>query len=456
MRIRNGRIQAQPGELVVLSFLSAILAGTVLLKLPVSNREGYLSWIDALFTSTSAVCVTGLVVVDTGSHFTRFGQSVILGLVELGGLGVMTISVALFKLTGRVLSIRYRRVVQETFAHTPRNDIFNLLKHVFLLTFCTQLAGALVLSLCWWNSMPPGDALFHGIFHSISAFCNAGFSLFPDSLISYRDHLVLNLAFCTLIITGGLGFPVLYECIDWLRRGAPRRCRFSLQSKAVLWTSLLLTLAGALMFALLEHNRLAQAGSLPRGLVEAIFQSVTCRTAGFNTIDIARLKEATLMMMIFLMFVGASPGSCGGGVKTTTLALLAAFTISKITRRKRVTLFRRSVSDSAVARSLALVLVAGTLIAVVVFLLLVDDAIGGHVLMARQGDLLAYLFETVSAFATVGLSMGITAQLDAWGKFLMIIMMLVGRVGVLTFAYLLIGSGKTRGIEYAEENMMVG
>lgn len=451
MNLRRAILRFHPAILIPATFLLAILAGTLLLRLPAATASGHIAWLDALFTATSAVCVTGLIVVDTGSFFSFFGQCVILVLIQIGGLGVMTISVGLFRWIGRNISHRHRMVMQDLFAPAPREDIYGLVISVLLFTFGSELLGTVLLTAHWSREFPFPEALFTAVFHSVSAFCNAGFSLFPDSMVRYAGEHLPNLTVCGLIVIGGIGFPVLYEL--WRRttlRGG-KRGRLSVHARTVLWTTLILIAAGAGMFALLEWNTLLAPKSPAERFWVPVFQSVTCRTAGFNTVDIGSLKEATLTLMIFLMFFGASPGSCGGGVKTTTLALLAVFTWSRIRRRKRVNLFKKSIPPDTVNRSLSLVLASVGILGLTLFLLLLGDPATGS-----RHHFLPYFFETVSAFGTVGLSMGATAALGAWGKSLLVVLMIVGRVGVLAFAYIVVGTGPTNGVEYAEENLMIG
>jgi trk system potassium uptake protein len=456
MMLRTRINKAHPTTLVLVGFLLAITVGMLVLRLPISTKTGYISWMDALFTATSAVCVTGLVVVDTGSYFTLFGQWVILILIQVGGLGVMTISVTLFRWIGRNVSFRNRLAMQDLFAHTPRDDIFNLVKSITLLVFIVEAIGTVFLIIHWSRELPFWWAFHTAIFHSVSAFCNAGFALFSDSMMHYSHNLLLNATICTLIIVGGIGFPVLYDLQSRFMSQKKKRTRLSVQTKTVLVTTLTLIVIGFVMFAFLEREALGDTLSLQQRILVPLFQSVTCRTAGFNTVDIASLKEATLTMMIFLMFFGASPGSCGGGVKTTTLALMMAFTISRIKRRRRVNMFKKSIPDETVIRSASLVLVSIGIIGIVLFMLLMGDAVSNLEVMGNQSSFLVYLFETVSAFGTVGLSMGLTPELNTWGKCWIILMMIIGRVGVLTFAYIILGIRRINGIEYSEENLMIG
>ena len=456
MTLRSRLLKAHPATIVLASFLLTIGMGTLLLKLPFASQAGRIPWVDALFTATSAVCVTGLVVVDTGGYFTLFGQIVILILIQIGGLGVMTVSVTLFRWIGRSVSFRHRMVMQDLFAHTPREDIFGLVKSIVLFTVVAELIGGALLTIHWHGELPLAQAAYTAMFHSISAFCNAGFALFPDSMARYSDNFLLNATICGLIVVGGIGFPVLYDVQSWIARKRGRRVRLSIQTKSVLLTTLVLILLGALMFAFLERQALGEAQTLSHRILTPLFQSITCRTAGFNTVDIASLTDATLALMIFLMFVGASPGSCGGGVKTTTLALLVVFTISRVRRKRRVNMFKKSIPGETVTRSISLILVSISLIGLFLFLILMGEPAASHEVAGQPRTFLAYLFETVSAFGTVGLSMGVTPELGAWGKSLITLMMIIGRVGVLTFAYIIVGTGPVNGVEYSEENLMVG
>ena len=445
-----------PAALMLMSFCLAIFVGAVLLMLPISTADGGISPLDALFTATSAVCVTGLVVVDTGSRFSLFGQSVILLLIQLGGLGIMTISVTLFLFIGRRVPFKQRLAMQDVFAHTPREDIFGLVKSVFIYTFIVEAIGAALLFLQFSGQYPFGHAFYLALFHSISAFCNAGFCLFPDSLMAYRDSYAMNFTVGGLIVLGGIGFPVVYEL--YLRlRGKARKRAFSLHLKLVLVTTGILIAAGTVFFALLEETR-SGAPFWSRGLwLPALFQSISARTAGFNTVDFASLGSDTLTFIIFLMFFGASPGSCGGGVKTTTLAVLFLYSLERIRGGKRVSLFKRTVPDQAVDKASSLFMLALALVIIMLFIMLVvqEPAVGTPDVPRH---FLAYLFEVVSAFGTVGLSMGVTAGLAQAGKFLVILLMLVGRVGVPTLTYLLLRSNRERpkGFHYAEERIMLG
>ena len=449
-------LNMRPATLVVLSFLAVIASGTLLLMLPISTQTRSIPLIDALFTATSAVCVTGLTVVDPGTYYTGFGQCVMLLLIQIGGLGLMTISVALFRLLGRSIPFRHRMVMQDVFAHTPRDDIMKLVKHVLLFTVLTEFVGAIFLTIRWHGEFSFLRAVYLSVFHSVSAFCNAGFSLFSDNLMQYSGDFIVNVSICGLIVVGGIGFPVLHDVYLQVRKRKGKRGRLSVQTKTVLLTTSCLIVGGTLIIAFLERHSLAANPSIAHRVWAPVFQSITCRTAGFNTVDISALGDAALAVMILLMFIGASPGSTGGGVKTTTLALVSAFTFSRVTKRLRVNLFKKSVPDEAVARAISLVLLSLAVIGVVLFMVLIGEAASGGGSPNSNRSFLAALFETVSAFGTVGLSMGVTPALSTWSKAWIIVMMIVGRVGILTFSYIVIGAGAPKGLEYAEESVMVG
>lgn len=451
--ILRGLSRLHPASLLLSSYLAAIALGSGLLMLPAATVSGHIAPIDAVFTSASAVCVTGLIVVDTGSYFSAFGQGVILLLIQIGGLGIMTISVTLFQIIGKKVFFQHRMAMQEVFSHTPREDIYALLRSIFLFTAVAELIGALILFLHWWGAYPAPKALELALFHSISAFCNAGFSLFETSFVNQSGSWLLNGTVCSLIVFGGIGFPVVYELFRRLSR-RPDRPRFSVQTKTVLITSGILLAAGAVIFYLSESDRLQPYDRFHRILI-ALFQSVTARTAGFNTVDIASLNSATLTLLMFLMFFGASPGSCGGGVKTTTLAVLTGFSWSRFKRYSRVNLFKKSIPEETVNRSISLVLLSIGIIAAALFaILMLDSGHGSRVPGNRE--FLSHLFETISAFGTVGLSMGATPLLNPIGKSILIGVMIIGRIGVPVFTYIIAGAEPRKGLTYAEENLMIG
>jgi len=445
-----------PATMLLLSFTGAITFGAILLKLPFSTVSGNIKFIDALFTSTSAVCVTGLVVVDTGTYFTLPGQLIILVLIQLGGLGIMTVSVLLFQFLGKTISFRQRMAMQETFAHTPRKDIYRLIKSIFIFTFLVEAAGVFFLFLHWYKEYSVTKALYISLFHSVSAFCNAGFSLFESSFMNYPDSLLLNFTICGLIVLGGIGFPVVYEIYNiHSKKRAGKKAKTSVHTKSVLITTLILIISGTLFFFFLEQNYSLKGFSFTSSLLPSLFQSITARTAGFNTIDFSQLGNATTSLIIFLMFIGASPGSCGGGIKTTTLFVLFSLVKNRLRGNNRVNAFRKSLGEGSITKSVSILLISISFITIIFFFLLLTDQLDNRT-TENAAVYRSYIFEVVSAFGTVGLSMGATNILNGAGKFLIIVTMLIGRVGILTFSYVLAGTKGSGGLEYAEENIMVG
>jgi len=446
-----------PGTLILLSFLATVALGGLVLMLPVATVEGRIDATDAFFTATSAVCVTGLTVADTGGTFTRFGQIVILILIQLGGLGIMTVSVTIFRFLGKAVTYRQRTAMQDVFAATPRKDIYQVLRSVFGFTILAEAAGAILLFIHFLGMNHPWDeALFSGLFHSVSAFCNAGFGLYKANMMDFQTSILLNLTICGLIVSGGIGFPVVHDIHLYFstRRKKKANARLSVQTRVVLITTAILIFGGMVILYSVERTEAFSGKGLQHTLLTTLFQSVTCRTAGFNTVDIGALSNVTLLFMIFFMFIGASPGSTGGGVKTTTFALLCMLAWTRLRRRQWVNMFKRTVPTETVHKSVTLVFISLALVFIVFFLMLAtapDTAAG-----AEHSVFLAYIFETVSAFGTVGLSMGITPTLSIAGKWMIIFTMLVGRVGVLTFAYVFTGAEPRGGLERAEENIMIG
>lgn len=456
-RIRTAIKNLSPAQVLLTYYATAILVGALLLATPLAANGAPLSFLDALFTATSAQCVTGLIVVDTGTRLSLFGQGVVLVLIQIGGLGIMTFSVYLFTYLRLGLSARGRGILHETLLHTPISSTQDLIKHIIAMTLIIEAAGAVLLALVFVPELGFQSGLYHAVFHSISAFCNAGFSLYPDSLVGWRDNVFVNLTVMTLIMLGGIGFLVIREVIQVgreTRSGKKKTARLSLHSKIVLITSTVLIIYGAVVIGGLEAGDALAGMGAAEGFWTALFQSVTARTAGFNTIDLNTFRVPTLFMMIFLMFVGASPGSAGGGVKTTSLALFFAIFYSRLKGSPHTNLFRRTIPDEAITKALALVLLAVTLIGLAVFGLLIVQAPD----LAHEGqrEFLSYVFEAFSAFGTVGLSLGATAKLNALGKTIIILLMFVGRVGLLTMAFAIAARTRRYAPRYAEENIMIG
>jgi trk system potassium uptake protein TrkH len=441
-----------PTRIFVLSFAAVILTGAILLWFPFSTTKGNLRFVNALFTSTSAVCVTGLVVIDVGKDLSTLGQVITIFLFQVGGLGIITFSTVFFVLMGRGISFKGREIVQSTFLHTPQRDFFAILKSVLWFTFIIESFGTLFLFIRFSQDFPAGMALYHAIYNAISAFNNCGYSLFSDSLIRYQGDLIVNLTVMGLLVIGGIGFIVQYEVFSKLR-GIQKK--LSIHSRIVLITTIILILTGAFLFYIVERNHIIKGVPLQSKILISFFQSVTPRTCGFNTVDISLLVNETILILIILMFIGASPGSTGGGVKTTSAALLVMLMWSRLKGNLDVSLFNRTIPREIVSRSISIIFASAFSIAIITSVLLIS---GGGKLPPTESRhfFVEYLFDTVSAFGTVGLSMGITPKLNDIQKYALILMMFAGRVGPLTLAFSLSRSAVGKGLTYAEEGVMVG
>lgn len=429
-------------QVIALSFLGAILAGTLLLTFPAATTDGRgATFIDALFTATSATCVTGLIVQDTPTYFSGFGQMVILVLIQLGGLGIMSYSAFLALLFGR-FTLGQRGMLQDMMDED--RNVLSMIIYVFKMTFVIEFIGAVILFLRWvFVFKDPLQSIYISVFHSISAFCNAGFSLFSNSLEGYVGDPLINIIIMGLIICGGIGFIVVYEVTQRISR--PRRF-LSTHSRLVLLTSGLLVIAGFIAFFFIEFDGAFLYYPVTAKIWGALFQSVTPRTAGFNTIPVASLSAISITIMMILMFIGASPGSTGGGIKTTTFAILILSLKNILQGKADIEVFRRTIPSTVVYKALAIVV--GTLLLLTsVFLLL---------LAFESKPFLPLLFEAVSAFGTVGLSMGITPDLTTIGKLLIILLMYGGRLGPLTLGFALTRALKKEKIEYPEAKVMIG
>ncbi len=415
--------------LLPLTFVAAILVGMLLLLLPGMSR-GAVGPLEAFFTSVSAVCVTGLSVVDTGTEFTRAGQVVIVVLIQAGGLGIMTFSVLVLLVAGRRVALDQEAQVRETFSPVAGWEVGKLLGLVFLSTLVIELAGFLAL----WHTM--GDA-WCAAFHAVSAFCNAGFSLMPDSLQRASPGTVMTVLW--LLVLGGLGFTTILELVRALAPRGGNARRFSLHSRIVLRGSLLLWGLGTLLLAL------AMGGDFRN----AVFLSASARTAGFDTVPIGGLSGAALLILIPLMYVGASPGGTGGGIKTTTLGIALALVRTILRGRDQVVLEGREVPRDALRRMFAVIACSGTVVFAAIFLL---DLFEGD----RPGRLLDLAFEAVSAFGTVGFSTGVTPTLQPASKLLLCAVMFVGRVGSLSLFLLLVREAPVSRVRYPEERVLIG
>lgn len=435
-----------PAQIVVVGFAVTILVGAMLLNLPFASKSGEsVGFINALFTATSATCVTGLVVVDTGTYWTNFGKVVIIGLIQVGGLGFMSMATLFSMLVGKKISLRERLIIQESLNQNDLAGLVRLTRHILIGTFIIEAIGALLLSSVFIPEKGIMKGLAYGLFHSISAFCNAGFDLIGNgrSLTPYVDNITVNLTICSLIILGGLGFTVI---ADVLQKGKAQR--LSLHTKIVLTMTAVLILAGFALFSLFEAGNPSTLGGLSaKGRVlGAFFQSVSPRTAGFNTIDLAAMTDSSKFLTIILMFIGGSPASTAGGIKTSTFALLVIAIITLIKGREHVEIYKRSIPYSAITKSLAVFGLAMTLVVTVTMILNITE----------KFDFLDILFEAVSAFGTVGLTLGITSGLTSIGKLVLIFTMFAGRVGALTILIALASREKKTLLKYPEGKVIVG
>ncbi len=435
-------------EVFILSFAGTILLGALALMLPGTTVSGDIHFIDALFTATSAVCVTGLTIADTGTYFTRSGQIIILCLIQLGGLGIMSFSIVFLVLSGRRMSLRDKMILQDAFVPAPLIEARILVKRLFAGTFAVELIGA---ALLW--SFTPDRAFFPSIFHSISAFCNAGFALTPTNFVRYRYVVGVNLTICTLIVLGGLGFFAHIELAQRLTRRVKQT--LSVHTRLVILVTAALISVGAVGFYVFEEANALAGGSFLDLFMTSLFQSITARTAGFNTVDFGHLTNATLYWVILLMFVGASPGSTGGGIKTTTLGILIAMARSRLRGEPGVSVFLRTIPDETVSKALFILILSFLLVTVASLTLAVVET-GDEPYLRSEIRFIDVMFEVASAFGTVGLSTGITPRLSGLGKSVLILVMFVGRVGPLTIATVVGRRRKVARYRYAEENVMVG
>ena len=442
-----------PPQLLIASFLCVIIIGTVALSLPIATQdEGRLSLIDSLFTATSATCVTGLIVKDTGSQFSRFGRWVIFALFQAGGLGIMTFSTLFAVMLGRRIGFHESDIIRSTLDHQNILGLKKLILSIVGITITAEAAGALFLFLRWraitdWGIL---ETIENSIFHAVSGFCNAGFSLFRDSLIRFQADPYINLTMILLIFLGGIGFIVIVDVIGlFYKKSEPRR--ISLQSKIALTVSFALIIIGAILILVFEKDNLMQAMSWPQRLWSSVFQAVTARTAGFNTLPTSQLSTPSLLSLVFMMFIGASPGSTGGGIKTCTFAVLIAVVISMMQNTKRIRLFDRSVPKQVMREAIVVFFLA--LSWIFIFTMILTYLSGGG---AQGRAFIRSLFEVTSAFGTVGLSAGITSGLSNLSKLCITLTMFAGRLGPLTLALAVAFRERTDKYIFPEENIMVG
>ncbi len=442
--------ELNPGQVLVLGFASVILIGAILLNLPIATQSGgSVGFINALFTSTSAVCVTGLVVVDTGTYWTVFGKSVILLLIQIGGLGFMTMATSMAFLVGKRISLRSRLIMQEALNQFTISGIVRLTKYIIYTTLIIEGLGAVLLGFKFVPEYGWSTGVFYSVFHSISAFCNAGFDIIGHgrSLTPFVGNPLVNFTIVMLITVGGIGFTVI---IDLFQKATGKIKMLSLHTKFVLLVSGILVASGFVMIFIFEYSNPNTLGGLNFGekLLAALFHAVTPRTAGFNTLPMDQLTVPTKFLTIIHMFIGGSPGSTAGGVKTTTMGLVILLIVSVITGKEDIEFSNRRFQTATVMRALA-ILGIGLFIVITVTLFLSFTEPG-----LKFIDI---FFEAISAFATVGLSLGITSKLSIAGKVIITITMFFGRLGPLTIAMALARrQAKKQLYRYPEGRIMVG
>ncbi|GEB33501.1 K+ transporter Trk [Brevibacillus parabrevis] len=441
------KLQLDPPKTLVLGFALIILLGTFLLTLPSATVNGQgLPWLDSLFTATSATCVTGLVVVDTGTTFTTFGQMVILSLIQIGGLGFMTVATFFSLIMRKKISLRERLILQESLNQMTMEGVVRLAKMILIFTALAELIGGVLLSIRFAFDFPLPKAIYFGFFHAISNFNNAGFDLMGDfaSLTGYVDDPLVTLVVCLLIILGGIGFIVVSDLYEYRHTR-----RLSLHTKVVLSTTALLVLGGTVLIFILEYTnpKTLQPLSMLGKVLGSLYQSVTARTAGSNTLSIGDMRQSSLFLIILLMFIGASPGSTGGGIKTTTFATLIGAVIAQIKGKEDVIFFRQRILPHMIYKSLTVTMTGLFIVMAVTMALSITEA-GARFEMI--------LFEVTSAFATTGLSMGLTPSLSPIGKTLIILTMFAGRVGPLTIAFALAQRRQKEYFRYPKGKITIG
>lgn len=437
-----------PPQVIALSFAVAIALATLLLWLPVSQAPGQrLTLLEALFTATSAICVTGLAVVDTGTAFSTFGQVVIMALIQMGGLGFITLGTVLALATGRRVGVSERMRLQAQMSALQLGGVVRLIRYILALVAVCVGIGTLLL---WFRFAPlygPGEGLFYALFHSVSAFNNAGFSLYPDSLERFVHDPLVSLTVAGLLIVGGLGFIVIVDLIRYYRGSS--RTPLSLHSKVALTVTLALLLGATLIILALEWRNPATIGTFgwPDKLLAGFFQAATPRTAGFNTLDYSAMQPATQLVTMLLMFIGGSPGSTAGGIKTVTFFVLIGSASSLLRGRGELTLFNRRIAVATALRAGVIALLSALLLGSAIIVLSLSDP---HL------PFLALAFEAVSAFGTVGLSLGITSELSGLGQVVLIVLMYLGRVGLLTFALALVAQELEKPLKHPAEDVVIG
>ncbi len=444
MKILNFLENIDISRKLIIGFLFAIIIGSLILRLPISLQDGVeISFVDSLFTVVSTICVTGLTVVDVSRTFSDFGFSVIAFFIQIGGLGVMTFSLMFFMILGRHTSYSTRELLKAERNSESSGTVIVFIKKLVLTVFIIEMIGAISLFFKFINIMPLKRAIGYSIFHSISAFCNAGFSLFSTNMEEFRDSLIINFTISFLVIFGGLGFAVINSIINFRKK---RHGRLNLTSRIAVFTSLILLIVGTVLFFIFEYNNTLIDLDIPHKLMISFFQSTSLRTAGFNTVQLENIKPETALISYFLMFIGASPGSTGGGIKTTTFALSIFFVIGILKKRKNVEIYGRRISWEIMNNALAIIIISMSYIVVATLLILLFESC----------SIQAATYEVISAFATVGVSLGITPELSFASKIIIMFTMFLGRLGPMTIAIAVAGEKKISNYNYPKEDILIG
>lgn len=459
MRNKINIFHHKPEVLILYSFLLFAVLGAFLLKLPIASTKGALSWIDAFFMSTSAVCVTGLSTVDVGTQLTVFGQIVILCLIQIGGLGIMTFSLLFLIFLGKQISLPFQLCLPDLSQEISFKNIRYAIASIFMMTITFELVGMIVLFCAIKNHHTVLFALYSALFHSVSAFCNAGFSLYADSFMHFNTNPYIMCTLMGLIIPGGLGFIVIYEILRIAvnQKRGKGKMGMSFHTKIALMGSAVFIGGGTLIIWIFERGACLRGMSLPNQFFNALFLSVTSRTAGFNTLDTSLLSNPTLLILLFCMFVGGCPGSTAGGIKLHTFFSLLALVKDKLRGLQMASLFKRKIPDAVLVRAFTIFVSALLIIfAAVLFLQLSENASVSHLFVGEREEFFDTLFEAVSAFGTVGLSTGTTPYLSFLGKIIIIMLMFIGRVGILTLGIALQMKQKEKILyEFPQEEILV-
>ncbi|MBM6619459.1 TrkH family potassium uptake protein [Bacillus suaedaesalsae] len=432
-------ITFNPSQLLVFVFFTSILVGTTLLKLPFSTTLP-ISWIDALFTATSAMTVTGLAVVDTGSVFTTFGECVIMVLIQVGGLGIMSFAVLIFMVLGKKIGLKERMVIQQALNQSSLGGMINLVKHLFIFSLTIEMIAMVFLSIRWVPEYGLVKGLYYSLFHSVSAFNNAGFGLWSDSLMGYVGDPIVNLTISSLFIIGGIGFTVLMDI-----RYKKNFRSLSLHSKIMLCGTFILNICAMFIIFALEYSNSFSDFTIWEKIWASYFQAVSPRTAGFNSVDLTLLSEPSILFMIILMFIGAGSGSTGGGIKLTTFIVIVLSVITYLKGKEEIVIARRSISEKLMVKSLAITMISLLFVVSAIFILSITE----------EAPLLHVFFEVVSAFGTVGLTLGLTYSLTSIGKLVIITVMLIGKLGPLTLVYSIAKQEKEK-VRYPSEEVLTG